>query len=60
MQQVDFKSVSNFKDFTKYFFFRIFYLKAQLQFQVINPDICDCWIGNYLWSDWLKGVRQVN
>ena len=42
------KSASNFKDF----FYKILYLKAEIQFKLINFDICDWWIENYLRSDW--------
>ena len=53
MLEGDFKSASNFKDFFyKICFCIILYLKAEIQFKLINFDICDWWIENYLRSDW--------
>ena len=60
MQQVDLKSALNMKDFFIKKELFIFYLKAQIEFQVINSDNCDWWIENYMRSDWLKEVHQVN
>ncbi len=52
MQQVNLKSALNSKDF------EILYQKEQIQFQVINFDICDWWIEIYLCSDWSNEADQ--
>ena len=41
MSEGDLKSASNFKDFYKIRFCIILYLKAEIQFKLINFDICD-------------------
>ena len=47
MQQVDLKSPLNFKAF----FYKILYLTAQIQFLVINSDIC-------VWSAYVSYIIQ--
>ena len=59
MLQVDLKSASNFKDLDKKNCI-ILFLKAQIQFRLINFDICDWWIENDLHSDWLNDVWQLS
>ena len=40
--------------FIKFVFCKILYLKADIQFKLINFDIYDRWIENYLHSNWLN------
>ena len=50
MLEGDLKSASNFKDFLSFVFCIIIYLKAEIQFKLINFDIFDWWIEKYLRS----------
>ncbi len=58
MQQEDLKSASSI---ILRIFINILFnnLIAQIQFKVINSDICDWWIENYLRSDWFYEVDHL-
>ncbi len=55
MQQVDLKSELNFKDLKK----KNSLFNSAKTVLCNNSDICDWWIENYLFSDWLNTRKSL-